>query len=66
MINKTPGTALWDLAMRSHQLWQMFVDTLQDQGIDPLQTVGWKKTGHLSISFIYDFLVPNEINLCYI
>ncbi|XP_057515432.1 uncharacterized protein LOC130796983 isoform X1 [Amaranthus tricolor] len=49
MINKTPGTALWDLAMRSHQLWQMFVDTLQDQGIDPLQTVGWKKTGSLLI-----------------
>uniref|UniRef100_A0A803MC78 FAD-dependent oxidoreductase domain-containing protein 1 n=1 Tax=Chenopodium quinoa TaxID=63459 RepID=A0A803MC78_CHEQI len=49
MIHKTPGTALWDLAKRSQQLWQMFVDNLQDQGISPLQSVGWKKTGSVLV-----------------
>lgn len=49
MIHKTPGTPLWDLAVRSQQLWQMFVDNLQDQGISPLQSVGWKKTGSVLV-----------------
>lgn len=49
MIHKTPGNALWDLSKRSRQLWQILVEDLQDQGIDPLEALGWKKTGSLLV-----------------
>ncbi|KAH9615715.1 hypothetical protein KSS87_009100, partial [Heliosperma pusillum] len=51
MAHKTPGTAVWDLALRSQELWQLLAHTLLDQGIDPLEALGWKKTGmHLYAS----------------
>ncbi|KAK9747815.1 hypothetical protein RND81_02G015800 [Saponaria officinalis] len=49
MAHKTPGTAVWDLALRSQNLWQLLAETLHDQGIDPLEELGWKKTGSLLI-----------------
>ncbi|KAH9616715.1 hypothetical protein KSS87_010762 [Heliosperma pusillum] len=49
MAHKTPGTAVWDLALRSQELWQLLAHTLLDQGIDPLEALGWKKTGSLLI-----------------
>ncbi|GAB4841520.1 hypothetical protein Ancab_022237 [Ancistrocladus abbreviatus] len=49
MAHKTPGTDIWDLAMRSQYLWQMLADNVKDQGSDPLLELGWKKTGSLLI-----------------
>ncbi|RDY08872.1 dadA, partial [Mucuna pruriens] len=49
MINKTPGSATWDLAWRSHQLWKTLALSLQDQGLDPTQELGWKQSGSLLI-----------------
>ena len=45
MAHKTPGTAVWDLALRSQKLWQSLADNLQNKGIDPSQALGWKKAG---------------------
>ncbi|XP_010678979.2 uncharacterized protein LOC104894450 isoform X1 [Beta vulgaris subsp. vulgaris] len=49
MVNKTPGTGSGDLALRSQKLWQLLADNIQDQGSDPLEALGWKKTGSLLI-----------------
>lgn len=49
MVHKTPGTEVWDLAMRSRTLWQLLADNVQDQGSDPLEALGWKETGSLLI-----------------
>ncbi|KAL9243091.1 hypothetical protein vseg_017021 [Gypsophila vaccaria] len=49
MTHRTPGTAVWDLAMRSRQLWQMLVNNLQADGVDPLDALGWKKSGSLLV-----------------
>lgn len=49
MAHKTPGTAGWDLALRSQKLWQSLADNLQNKGIDPSQALGWKKAGSLVI-----------------
>ncbi|CAK8541391.1 unnamed protein product [Lathyrus sativus] len=49
MTHKTPGTAAWDLSMRSHQLWMMMAENLQQQGLDPMVELGWKKTGSLLV-----------------
>ncbi|KAM7264570.1 hypothetical protein ACFE04_002253 [Oxalis oulophora] len=49
MAHKTPGTDTWDLTMRSRQLWQMLADSLHQQGLDPSQVLGWKKTGSILI-----------------
>ncbi|KAL9239652.1 hypothetical protein vseg_013955 [Gypsophila vaccaria] len=49
MAHKTPGSAVWDLALRSQNLWQLLAETVQDQGIDPLDALGWKKTGSLLV-----------------
>ncbi|GMH25815.1 hypothetical protein Nepgr_027658 [Nepenthes gracilis] len=49
MVHKTPGNDVWDLSIRSQKLWQMWADDIQDQGIDPLKVLGWKKTGSLLI-----------------
>ncbi|KAL3850471.1 hypothetical protein ACJIZ3_012353 [Penstemon smallii] len=48
-VHKTPGSEKWDLAMRSHQLWEGLAETIQNQGLDPLQALGWKKTGSLLV-----------------
>lgn len=50
MVNKTPGTGSGDLALRSQKLWQLLADNIQDQGSDPLEALGWKKTG---IEYMY-------------
>lgn len=49
MTHKTPGSATWDLSMRSHQLWMMMAESLQEQGLDPIVELGWKKTGSLLV-----------------
>lgn len=49
MTHKTPGSATWDLSMRSHQLWMMMAESLQEQGLDPIMELGWKKTGSLLV-----------------
>ncbi|RWR80116.1 D-amino acid dehydrogenase-like protein [Cinnamomum micranthum f. kanehirae] len=47
MIHKTPGSDRWELSMRSKQLWGLLADSIQTQGMDPSQVLGWKKTGSL-------------------
>jgi len=54
MTHKTPGSATWDLSMRSHQLWTMMAENLQEQGLDPIVELGMKKNGIITISF-YNF-----------
>ncbi|ESQ32469.1 hypothetical protein EUTSA_v10004189mg [Eutrema salsugineum] len=49
MTHKKPGSDIWDLAMRSHQLWHNLAQSLYDQGLDPQEMLGWKKTGSLLI-----------------
>ncbi|XP_010524641.1 PREDICTED: uncharacterized protein LOC104802642 isoform X2 [Tarenaya hassleriana] len=49
MTHKKPGTSIWDLAMRSHALWQKLVRSLSDEGLDPEETLGWKNTGSLLV-----------------
>ncbi|CAN8265687.1 unnamed protein product [Cochlearia groenlandica] len=49
MTHKKPGSDIWDLAMRSHQLWHELAQSLDDQGLDPEEMLGWKKTGSLLI-----------------
>ncbi|GAB2282394.1 hypothetical protein Dimus_016939 [Dionaea muscipula] len=45
MAHKTPGTDIWELAMRSQRLWHNLADTVND----PLKELGWKKTGSLLV-----------------
>lgn len=47
MVHKAPGSDKWELAMRSRKLWEMFAENLQHQGMNPLEMLGWKKTGDL-------------------
>ncbi|KAI3948384.1 hypothetical protein MKW92_044257 [Papaver armeniacum] len=49
MVHKTPGTEKWELAMRSKRLWEMLAESIEHQGRDPLDLLGWKKTGSLLI-----------------
>ncbi|TKY66229.1 Hydrogen cyanide synthase subunit HcnC [Spatholobus suberectus] len=49
MVHKTPGSATWDLTWRSHQLWKMLAQSLEEQGLDPIVELGWKKCGSLLI-----------------
>lgn len=55
MVNKTPGSATWDLAWRSHQLWTTLAQSLEEQGLDPTVELGWKKSGIITLSF-YKFM----------
>ncbi|XP_062174768.1 uncharacterized protein LOC133879953 isoform X1 [Alnus glutinosa] len=48
-VHKTPGSDKWELAMRSHKLWEMLAESIHDQGLNPLEVLGWKKTGSLLI-----------------
>ena len=45
MVHKTPECDKWELAMRSRELWEMLADDIQRQCMDPLEILGWKKTG---------------------
>ncbi|MQL85417.1 hypothetical protein Taro_017936, partial [Colocasia esculenta] len=49
MVYRTPGSGLWELALRSKQLWEDFARSVECQGMDPVQVLGWKKTGSLLI-----------------
>ncbi|GAV76538.1 DAO domain-containing protein [Cephalotus follicularis] len=49
MVHMTPDSDLWYLTMRSHKLWEMLAESLRDQGLNPLQLLGWKKTGSLLV-----------------
>ncbi|KAF7825887.1 FAD-dependent oxidoreductase [Senna tora] len=49
MVHKTPGSELWDLTMRSHNLWNKLAESLCEQGMNPLEELGWKKTGSLLV-----------------
>ncbi|KAH1162503.1 hypothetical protein GYH30_001126, partial [Glycine max] len=49
MVNKTPGSATWDLASRSHQLWKTLVQSIEEQGLDPMVELNWKQSGSLLI-----------------
>ncbi|XP_073157964.1 uncharacterized protein [Henckelia pumila] len=51
-VHKIPGSEKWDLAIRSHQLWEALAATIQSRGTDPLQELGWKKTGSLLVGRI--------------
>ena len=47
MVHKTPGSDKWELAMRSRKLWEKLAENIQDQGMNPMEILGWKKTGNL-------------------
>ncbi|CAB4291119.1 unnamed protein product [Prunus armeniaca] len=49
MAHKTPGSDLWDFGLRSQRLWEDLTESLSEQGLDPLQLLGWKKTGSLLV-----------------
>lgn len=49
MVHKNPGSETWEITNRSHQLWKILAETIRDQGVDPLQVLGWKKTGSLLV-----------------
>ncbi|KAK4268159.1 hypothetical protein QN277_024848 [Acacia crassicarpa] len=49
MVHKTPGSEKWDLNMRSYKLWNMLAESLQKQGLNPLEELGWKKTGSILV-----------------
>lgn len=49
MAPKTLGSDLWDLALRSQKLWEELAESLSEQGLDPLEQLGWKKTGSLLV-----------------
>ena len=50
MANKTPGSDTWELALRGKQLWEYLAESIRRQGQDPLQLLGWMKTGIHSCS----------------
>ncbi|XP_065874388.1 uncharacterized protein [Euphorbia lathyris] len=50
MGHKSPESDTWDLTMRSHELWSMLAESIRDQGLNPLEVLGWKKTGSLLVS----------------
>lgn len=50
MVHKTPRSDTWDLIKRSHELWNMFAESLHEQGLNPLEELGWKKTGTITLS----------------
>lgn len=52
MVHKTPGSDKWELDMRSYKLWQMLAESICDQGLNPLEVLGWKKTGNQTMPFL--------------
>ncbi|XP_020598669.1 uncharacterized protein LOC110038241 isoform X2 [Phalaenopsis equestris] len=49
MAHRTPGSDTWELALRSKHLWEELAESVRRKGLDPLQVLGWKKTGSLLI-----------------
>ncbi|KAF4383178.1 hypothetical protein F8388_009209 [Cannabis sativa] len=58
MAHKTPGSDIWDLALRSHELWRELAGNLKEQGVDPQEHMGWKNTGSLLIG-----RTPKEVDV---
>ncbi|CAB4321438.1 unnamed protein product [Prunus armeniaca] len=52
MASKTVGSEGWELALRSQKLWEELAESLKDQGLDPLQLLGWKKTAGLRAEYL--------------
>ncbi|KAK2965819.1 hypothetical protein RJ640_025328, partial [Escallonia rubra] len=48
LINKARGDK-WELAVRSRKLWETFAESIQNEGTNPLDALGWKKTGSLLV-----------------
>lgn len=46
-VHKSPDSDKWELATRSHQLWENFAKSVEFEGMDPSEIFGWKKTGSL-------------------
>jgi glycine/D-amino acid oxidase-like deaminating enzyme len=61
MAPKTLGSDLWDLALRSQKLWEELADSLSEQGLDPLEQLGWKKTG---TTFLFLKIGLKEMTFC--
>ncbi|XP_051117430.1 uncharacterized protein LOC127242105 [Andrographis paniculata] len=40
----TAASHKWELAVRSHGLWEALAESVRAEGLDPLQTLGWMKT----------------------
>ncbi|XP_031406472.1 uncharacterized protein LOC116215050 [Punica granatum] len=49
MSHKTPGSDIWELAVRSQKLWETLANSIEDQGLDPLDVLGWMRTGSLVV-----------------
>ncbi|KAI0510477.1 hypothetical protein KFK09_011079 [Dendrobium nobile] len=49
MSYRTPGSDTWELAGRSKQLWEELADEVRAQGSDPLDVLGWKRTGSILV-----------------
>lgn len=49
LVHETPDSDTWQLKLRSRNLWKMFAETIQNEGMSPLQVMGWKETGSLLI-----------------
>lgn len=45
MAHKTPSSELWELGLRSQKLWEELAESLVQKGLDPIEELGWKKTG---------------------
>ncbi|KAL5719946.1 hypothetical protein ACHQM5_012665 [Ranunculus cassubicifolius] len=43
------GDSMWELGVKSKKLWENFSNEIRDQGMSPLEELGWKKTGSLLI-----------------
>ncbi|CAN0859070.1 Peroxisomal sarcosine oxidase [Linum grandiflorum] len=48
-VHLTPEDETWELVTRSHQLWEMFSKSVSDQGLSPIDELGWKRTGSLLV-----------------
>eukprot|EP01018_Ginkgo_biloba_P033114 Gb_37954 [translate_table: standard] len=46
---RTPGNDKWELETRSKQLWEQLVQEVESSGLEPLEVLGWKKTGSLLV-----------------
>ena len=55
MSHLTPGSDTWELSMRSKQLWEGLAESVEHQGLNPLEELGWKKTGIRSIKGVRVF-----------
>ncbi|CAN1812094.1 Glycine oxidase [Linum perenne] len=48
-VHLTPEDETWELVNRSHQLWEMLAESVSDQGLSPVDELGWKRNGSLLV-----------------